>query len=253
MNPNDRQWAAEEACINGFPALRQVLVGGWLLRISGSTRRTANSATPLPYRQAEPDAVIAACEALYRRHGRPAIFRIPSYLDPDFERRLAALGYTAEGHSRVIRGGIEVIMAAVPAGVRLSPQPTPEWLAAIAKLQQQTPEQHAVYRRVVGSIMLPAAFATAEDDGDVVAMAFGVIHRGLLCYESVVTDTARRRRGHARRVLAALARWARAEGAIGACLQVEADNAAGHALYDAVGMTEELHRYCYRRQPPAVA
>jgi hypothetical protein len=50
-------------------------------------------------------------------------------------------------------------------------------------------------------------------------------------------------------VLAALARWARDNGASGACLQVEADNAAGRALYHAVGITEELHRYCYRRQP----
>jgi ribosomal protein S18 acetylase RimI-like enzyme len=80
-------------------------------------------------------------------------------------------------------------------------------------------------------------------------MAFAVIHRGLVCYESVVTDAAQRRQGHARRVLAALALWARDNGAAGACLQVEADNLPGRRLYDAIGMTTELHRYHYRRQP----
>ncbi len=48
MTPCDLAWGAEEASINGFPALRQVVFGDWLLRFSGGTRRTANSATPLP-------------------------------------------------------------------------------------------------------------------------------------------------------------------------------------------------------------
>jgi len=247
-------WTVEEACINGFPALRQALVAGWLVRISGSTRRTANSATPLPQRHGDAEALIAACEALYRRHRQPAIFRIPSFLGPAMERRLTALGYTDEGHSLVIHGNIAPVVAGASSvggtiGVRLLPQPTPEWFAAMARMQQHTEAQHDVYRRVTASIVLPAAFAAAESDGEVASMAFGVIHRGLVCYESVVTDPQKRRRGHARQVLAALAGWAQANGASGACLQVEAGNAAGRALYRAIGLTTELHRYHYRREP----
>jgi len=36
-------WAAEEAAINGFPALRQIVFDGWLLRFSGGSRRTPRS------------------------------------------------------------------------------------------------------------------------------------------------------------------------------------------------------------------
>jgi ribosomal protein S18 acetylase RimI-like enzyme len=52
-------------------------------------------------------------------------------------------------------------------------------------------------------------------------------------------------------VLAGLATWAQRNGAAAATLQVEASNAAGRALYHAVGMVTELHRYHYRRQPKA--
>lgn len=97
--------------------------------------------------------------------------------------------------------------------------------------------------------MLPAAFAGLAVDGEPVALAYGAIHRGLLCYESVVTAAGQRRKGYARRVLAALAAWAQRNGATAATLQVEASNAPSRALYRSIGMTTELHRYHYRREP----
>jgi ribosomal protein S18 acetylase RimI-like enzyme len=71
----------------------------------------------------------------------------------------------------------------------------------------------------------------------------------MLCFESVVTDITRRRQGFSRRVLAALAAWAKTSGATMATLQVEADNTPARALYHGIGMTTELHRYHYRRAP----
>jgi len=96
---------------------------------------------------------------------------------------------------------------------------------------------------------LDAAFAELAVEGEAAALAYGVIHRGMLCFESVVTDAQRRRQGLSRRVLAALAEWGKQNGARVATLQVEADNAPARALYHSVGMTTQLHRYHYRRQP----
>ena len=119
-------WDVEEACIAGFPALREAVCRGWLVRFSGNTRRTANSATPLRLDFAAPDGVIAACEALYRRQGQTAIFRIPSFLDPAMDEGLAARGYTAEAETCVIRGGIDAVAAAGDAGgVELAPGRAP--------------------------------------------------------------------------------------------------------------------------------
>jgi N-acetylglutamate synthase len=246
-------WPAEEAAINGFPPLRQVVLGDWFLRFSSNVRRTANSVTPLREPTGDLDAVVATAEALYPAQGQPTIFRIPSFLDPAIDGQLAARGYTAEGESCIIEGPIDQVIAAATVGrnddVQLSAQPTPAWLAAMARLQGQAPEFHTVYRKIVGSIVSPAAFAELAVDGTAVALAYGIIHRGMVCFESVVTDAQHRRKGYSRRVLAALAIWGMRNGATIATLQVEAGNTPGRTLYHSIGMTTELHRYHYRRAP----
>jgi GNAT superfamily N-acetyltransferase len=251
-------WPAEEAAINGFPPLRQVVLGDWLLRFSGGVRRTANSVTPLREPQGDPrgdlDEVIAIAEALYGAQRQPTIFRIPSFLDPAIDAGLAARGYTAEGESCIIEGPFDpIIAAAAPFGgvdaVHLEDQPTEGWFAAMARLQGQRPEFHAGYREIVSSVVLPATFAELAIGGAAVALAYGTVHRGMLCFESVVTDARHRRKGYSRRILAALAGWAKQQGATIATLQVEAHNTPGRALYHSIGMTTELHRYHYRRAP----
>jgi GNAT superfamily N-acetyltransferase len=139
--------------------------------------------------------------------------------------------------------------ASPDAEVRLLAEPSSEWLAAMASLQRYSPLQADTYRRIVGAIALPARFALVAADGAPAALAYGAIHDGLLCYESVITDPRRRRQGLARRVMAALAAWARAGGAGGVCLQVEAGNAPARALYAGMGL-REVYRYHYRRAPP---
>ena len=249
MTPASLAWRVEETCLNAWPALRQALLDGWVLRFSGGVTRRANSANPLPADYNRTDALIPACEALYRRQLLPTIFRVPSIIDPDLDERLDALGYGSEGESWVLYGDIDVAAAAKEPDVQLSAHPTPEWFRAMAALQNHTIEQSGIYRRIVGAIVIPAAFAALAIDGEFVALAYGAIHNGLLCYESVITDSRRQRHGYARRVIATLAAWAKDEGARGACLQVEAGNAPALALYDAIGLKTRLYRYHYSREP----
>jgi N-acetylglutamate synthase len=253
MDETALMWRAEEAGINGFPALRQISLSGWLLRFSrGLARRTPNSATPLTTCCGDLEAAMAGAAKLYRAQGLPAIFRIPSFLPSAVDARLGELGYGAEGESCVIYGAIDRIAVATDIEVRLDPRPTPEWLAAMARLQNRPAEQGAVYSHIVEAIVLPAVFASLSVAGEAASLAYGVIHDGLLCFESVVTHAGHRRRGFARRVLGALAAWGRDNGAKGACLQVEASNTPARDLYARFGLASELYRYHYRREPPAV-
>jgi N-acetylglutamate synthase len=240
------KWRVEETCLNAWPALREVLLDSWLLRFSKGLTRRANSANPLrPVAHAD----IRACEALYRRLRLPTIFRVLTLIDPSIDERLAAAGYTREGESCVLYASIDEIETAGDPGVQLLSEASPQWFAAMAALQQHTAGQTATYRGIIDHIAIPTAFASLSADEEIVAAAFGAIHDGLLCYESVVTDNRRRRQGYARRIITALAAWAKEESAHGACLEVEAGNIPARALYDAIGLKQELYRYHYRREP----
>jgi GNAT superfamily N-acetyltransferase len=222
-----------------------VLLDGWLLRISGGLTRRANSANPLrPVSQFD----LRVCESLYRRLGLPTIVRVLSLIDPLVDERLAEAGYTGEGESCVLYGPIEDLEAAQDPDVKLLDKPNQEWFAAMAALQNHSSEQASIYRRIVGQLAIPAAFAALSDGGLTAALAYGALHNGLLCYESVITDSNRRRQGWGRRIVSRLAAWARDSGAVGACLEVEARNKPARALYESVGLKKELYRYHYRRE-----
>ena len=229
---SDLAWRVEETCLNAWPALRQVLFGGWVLRFSGGLTRRANSANPLGVGALDPDRLIAGCEALYRHQRLPTIFRLPSIIDPAIDAQLAARGYSGEGLSLVLHADIGAVLAMPDAGVQLLSRPTPQWFAAMAQLQRHTKQQAGLYRRIVGRLAIPAAFAIRSDESGIAALAYGAIQDGLICYESVVTDPSRQRRGYARQVVTSLAAWAADRGARGACLEVEAANAPARALYE---------------------
>jgi N-acetylglutamate synthase len=245
MAASDLHWRIEETCFNAFPSLKQVLFGDWLLRFAVGLSRRANSANPMRPGCSGIAAAIAAAEQLYPLHGQPSLFRVPSIADPAVDRALEARGYTSEGETVVLYGAMDQFAASSHAEVRLLAEPSSEWLAAMASMQRYSSTQADTYRRIVGAIAIPARFALAATDGAPAALAYCVIHDGLLCYESVITDPRRRRQGLARRVMAALAAWARAGGV---CLQVAADNTPARALYSGMGL-HEVYRYHYRRAP----
>jgi ribosomal protein S18 acetylase RimI-like enzyme len=115
--------------------------------------------------------------------------------------------------------------------------------------QGRAPEQAATYRRIVEAIVIPAGFVGLREDGEWTALAYGAIHDGLLCCESVVVDPLRRGRGYGRRMMSGLFAWGLARAAQAVCLQVSAGNDAGLALYRGLGLSRELYRYHYRREP----
>lgn len=242
-------WRIEEACCNAWPALRQVWLGDWLLRFAPGVSRRANSANPLSAEAGDVDALVAEAAPLFRAQGLPLLVRVLTLLDPAVDARLAALGFTAEGETLVLHADVGAVIRRRDPDVAVHPGPSPEWLAANAAIRGHAAEQDAVYRRIVGSIAVPAAFLDLRLDGMPVALAFGVLHGGLLCCESVITAAEHRGRGYSRRLMAALFDWAATEGAEGVCLQVQADNTPAVKLYNGLGLATERFRYWYRRAP----
>lgn len=248
----DLVWRSEEACLAAWPAPRQVLMDGWLLRFAGGHTSRANSVNMVgPSRQGAAGK-LAACDALYRAQGLRPTIRLSSALSQlDLPPALDAAGYGPP------RGDSLVLFADLApsrhdgAGVALAEgRPDPAWRAASDAVAGLDAAEAAWRARVLDSFAVPVAFASAEVAGQVAATALGAVHGGLVCLNAVATDPRHRGRGLAARVVSALLAWAvDRQGATGACLQVDAGNAPALALYGRLGFATELSRYHYRDAP----
>lgn len=242
----------EEACLNGWPALREVIFDGWLIRLAdGYTRRT-NSVHLLSAGVQPLDRKIAYCERVYAAWNLPTIFCVPSTADRSLSHLLDERGYDPpEDESCVLfmdfaeRPPEAALDVALEEGF-----PGELWLKTLARLHQQSEEVQQIHRRILENLAIPVVYAAVPcPDGSFGALAYGAVHDGLVCVNSVVTHPAFRRRGLARKAVSAVLAWAQERcGATGACLSVVAENAPARALYDGMGFTREMYRYHYRRR-----
>ena len=254
MGPATRSvQTVREACLNGWPALRELVFDGWLLRFSrGYTRRT-NSVHPLSAGVQPLHGKIRYCEALYAAQGLPTLFCIPSTAPPPLGHALDERGYDPpEGETRLLCMSLAEASLLPQDGVRLEEGlPGDDWLHALAGLQGQGEAERRTHRAILEALAVPAVFASVPvGDGRLGAVAFGAVHHGMVCVNSVATDPEFRRRGLAHRTISAILAWARdRHGAAEACVPVLAENDPAAALYERLGFRDEIYRYHYRRGP----
>lgn len=240
----------EELSINGWPALQQILLDGWVLRFSGGYTRRANSINPLASGVRPLPDKVALCEQLYAERGRPAIFRIPG-IAPDraLDRLLDERGYAARDETCVLLAPRLQTSGASDPGVRIEPTGAPDWWEAHTRFSALSPDQSRLARAITDLIPYPVRFAAMMEDDQIRAIALLVLQGEHLCIHAVATDPAYRRAGFGRRTLTALLEWAATRGARHGYIQVVADNSAARALYAGLGFREELYRYHYRMPP----
>ncbi len=94
--------ALEEAALNAWPALQQILVDGWLVRFANGYTKRANSVNPL-YESTQPvEAKIECCLALFQAQKLPPVFRLTPLAQPDdLDDRLARLGFSEQSRTSV--------------------------------------------------------------------------------------------------------------------------------------------------------
>ncbi len=241
--------SVEEACLNAWPALKEIFYDGWLIRLAdGETRRT-NSVNVIGRGRRALGEKIAHCERIYSEHGLPAYFRIRSNDDPVLDQELAARGFRAEDDTRTLYLDFADTPPETPARpIEMSGHPPgAEWLAAHERFSARPAPTTDIRRRLLDLVALPIRFAAARsEDGGIVSVAYGALHETLLILQWVATDPARRGEGLSRATLSALLQWGESRGARGACLQVVAANAPAVRLYESMGFDRELYRYHYR-------
>ncbi len=243
----------QEACLNGWPALRELVFDGWLLRFSEGYTRRANSVNLLSSGSLPLHEKVRYCERIYAAQGLPTIFCIPSTAARSLDEALNERGYDSpEDETRVLHMSFAQAEPHSAEGVILEERfPSDEWLRTLARLQGQSGAAQEAHRSILKALSIPAVFASVPvGGGQLGAVAFGAVHHGLVCVNSVATDPEFRRRGLAGQAISAVLAWARdRHGAAGACVPVVAGNDPAVALYEGLGFRSEVYRYYYRRSP----
>ncbi len=235
----------EEASLNAWPALHQMLLDGWVLRFARGFTKRANSVTPL-YPGSQPlEEKVRFCENLYARERLQSVFRLTTGVhgsdQASLDRCLDARGYRLADSTLVL--GASVAPEAV--SPRWSVLTLNEWLNAYAALTGMPDKFMRLHGAILNSIRTECAHAVLRSGDEVLACGLGVVERGLLGLFDIVTDPARRRQGCGEELVRGLLDWGRERGARFAYLQVTEGNAAAQALYRKLGFAER-YRYWYR-------
>ena len=255
----------EEASLNAWPALHQMLLDGWLLRLSNGFTKRANCIVPLYQRDhaalASPDDDRAAmlldriryCENLYSREQLQTVFRLTDHLPvASLDELLARRNYALldETHVQLLDLDEANRTSAVPLATDLHFHVVPiaAWLRAYTRVAAMSRRDAELHAALVRSIRLDCAFAILQDpSGNTVACALGVLEQDLLGLFDLITTPAARGRGCAAHLLQHLLRWGQERGAQHSYLQVVASNSPALRLYERLGF-RNLYRYWYRQR-----
>jgi GNAT superfamily N-acetyltransferase len=223
----------ERAAALAMPAPETVQLGEWLLRAAEGFTGRANSALPLGDPGMPFSAAIAEIESFYRARGLPPYIDVPLPLMRIVARRLGELGWETVCTVLVRVIDLPDLIANTPPGgeVGLSPEPDEQMISMMTGRRGGFPES----ARHVLTQVPKVRFAGYPEKSLTLSMARGTVTKRWLGYTFVETAPEAQRRGLAREVMGALARWGHGEGATRAFLQVQDNNVAALALYDSLG------------------
>lgn len=261
----------EDVAADGWRPLELEWLGargqGWRLRAAEGFTGRANSVLPLGDPGVPLARAVDVAERWYAERGLPARFAVPWPLDAprldrgcdngardgELDRELRGRGYLLDTPTLVLTASLREVASSsarrvLPAADRLSLDvcgaPDDGWLGVYRYRGQELPE---VATRLL--VSAPAqAFVSVRDGERTVAVGRGASSRGWTGITAMEVAASHRRRGLARRVVAALVEWGLECGDRSAYLQVAEANTAARRLYESAGFGPH-HGYHYRLRP----
>jgi len=237
----------EEAGLNSWPALQQLLFDGWLLRFAQGYTKRANSVTPLYSSLLPVEEKIAWCEHLYQEKQLPAIFRLLSFSgeSQQLDQLLAQRGYAAL--DRTLVWSLKLPDEPIPENPALRIMALADWLSIYAQWSDRYSTLQHVHREILGRISSPIISAVLYQQGTCVACGLGVLEHEAFGLFDIVTDPEQRRKGYGTQLVTSMLHWGKQHGAQYAYLQVVGTNLAAQQMYVKLGF-QERYQYWYRLQ-----
>jgi GNAT superfamily N-acetyltransferase len=236
----------EEASLNAWPALQQILFDGWLLRFSCGYTKRANSINAFYPSELCLANKIDICRAYYQARGLPVVFRItPFSTPPGLDQALAEREYGLIDPTIVMHLDLSGPPHNEPTQGELRCVSIDRWLCEFCRLRGDPLDAHEAHRRILRSIPGTVHPVLLVSEGQTVACGLGVLERTFYGLFDLLTHPDHRNRGHGSTLISEMLRWSRTCGAQHAYLQVTVGNAPARHVYEKLGF-RELYRYWYR-------
>ncbi len=249
MNQNSNPFArrVEEAALNAWPALRQVLYDGWLLRFAEGYTKRSNSVNMIGSSILKPEDKITRCEGFYTALKCPPLFRIATVHDyAELDDCLAAAGYRKLEPTLVMALDMRHFrMQPVRATSDFNDQVADIWLKHYYDLGRFGKDHYNTHNQILKSIVPRKLFAELNYKGRPVSMGMAVTEGWLTGLFDILTGGEFRRSGFGFELVTGLLQWAQVNGAQWAYLQVIESNIPAIQLYQKLGFNVMYH-YWYR-------
>lgn len=232
-----------------WPAMAEMTLDGWSVRLSGGYSDRANCVTPRnPGTQPVLDKVMWA-ERFYNDRRLPTLFRI-SDLCPEtsLDEWLNMHGYKMSWALETATCDLTKRAPVPQQEVQLYPSPTHEWIEAAISIDSRIAATRAPFTFITQHMPKPSCFAQITVDHQPAAIGAATVHNDLMGIFLMRTHQTLRRQGYARRILNALLLWGADRGAHIAWLQFDRDHETATGLYRGAGF-QPLYHYHYRKQP----
>jgi GNAT superfamily N-acetyltransferase len=213
---------------------------GWRLRFAHGVSGRANSVWPNGPGTLPLDEKIDRAEEWYRARGVPILFQLTEAAKPKgLEDALVARGYGLRGAPVSVQVALlDDVLERTRGEAELLEEPDAAWVTLWTGTRGFTNLDAARAVLMEGD----TAFARVVD----VAVGRAAAVGEWLGITAMATLPEHRRRGHARAIVHALARWGAGRGCTRAVVQVDSTNEPALAFYAGVGFAQN-HRYHYRR------
>lgn len=239
--------AFERAGLEAWPGIEVKWDGSWVRRAAGGYTKRANSVQCFdPDDGDEADLRVISASTWMVIRGIKPVFRITPLAAPEMIETLDEAGWQSIDHSHLF--AMELGEQHPDPEAKLLPVLDPAFLAAQQHLQGYSDATVVQMRNVLAALVVPSTGIVVYRDGEPVAAGLMAIAHGIVITGNVIADSTRRRQGLGSAMMRTGLAWAKAQGATVAALNVQADNAAGQALYASLGYS---HQYDYTYRIPA--
>jgi GNAT superfamily N-acetyltransferase len=233
----------EEASLNAWPALQQMLYDGWVLRFAKGYTKRANSVNALCPSAIDTAEKIAFCEARYSERGLTPVFRITPFAPADLDLVLEERGYEQIDTTLVLH--LDLSQCAPASSGHVREDSLDDWLPIFCRLSLSPLDAHQAHREILEAVPGRRYPASLIASGEPVSCALGVLEEEFFGLFDVVTAPEHRKKGYGTHLISSMLGWARESGARHAYIQVVERNSPARRLYGKLGF-QEMYRYWYR-------